>query len=54
MSTSLRFKMVEEAFDRKAVPVDTPAERPTKYYGELVFDKRKMFEYLPNETYNAR
>ena len=53
MSTSLRFKMVEEAFDRKAVPVETPAERPTKYYGELVFDKRKMFEYLPNETYNA-
>ncbi len=42
--------MVEEAFDRNAVPVETPTELPTKYYGEFVFDKRKMFEYLPNET----
>lgn len=43
--------MVEEAFDRKAVAVAKPAERPEKYYGELVFDSRKMFEYLPKEAY---
>lgn len=53
MSTSLRFKMVEEAFDRKAVAVPTPAERPEEYYGELVFDSRKMFEYLPKHAYDA-
>ncbi len=45
--------MVEEAFDRKAVNVATPTERPEKYYGELVFDSRKMFEYLPKEAYEA-
>ena len=45
--------MVEEAFDRKAVAVEIPAERPEKYYGELVFDSRKMFEYLPKDAYEA-
>ena len=45
--------MVEEAFDRKAVAVPTPTERPEKYYGELVFDSRKMFEYLPKDAYES-
>lgn len=45
--------MVEEAFDRKAVPVDIPSARPDEYYGELVFDRRKMFQYLPKDTYDA-
>ena len=53
MSTSLRFKMVEEAFDRKAVAVDTPDARPDEYFGELVFNRRKMLEYLPLDVYNA-
>ncbi len=44
--------MVEEAFDRKAAPVALPAERPEKYFGELVFDSRKMFEYLPRTAYD--
>lgn len=45
--------MVEEAFDRKAVAIETPAERPEQYYGELVFDSRKMFEYLPKKAYES-
>ncbi len=53
MSTTLRFKMVEEAFDRKAVAVDTPSQRPDQYYGELVFNRQKMFEYLPKAVYDA-
>ena len=52
MST-LRFKVVEEAFDRKAVPVETPAERPEQYYAKAVFNRKKMFEYLPRDTYDA-
>ncbi|MDO4320839.1 MAG: glutamine synthetase III [Bacteroidales bacterium] len=52
MST-LRFKVVEEAFNRKAVPVETPAERPEVYYAKAVFNRRKMFEYLPKATYDA-
>ncbi len=53
MSTSLRFKMVAEAFDRKAVPVDIPTERPEDYYGKLVFNRSTMFKYLPLHTYEA-
>lgn len=52
MST-LRFKVVEEAFDRKAVPVEIPAERPAQYYGKYVFNREKMFQYLPKKTYDA-
>lgn len=52
MST-LRFKVVEEAFDRKAVAVKIPSERPEEYYGKYVFNRQKMFEYLPKKTYDA-
>lgn len=48
----LRFKAVQEASDRKAVAVETPAERPEKFYGEAVFNRQKMFEYLPKATYD--
>ncbi len=51
--SQLRFKVVEEAFDRKAVPVDVPKERPEVYYAEKVFNRQKMFQYLPAETYKA-
>ena len=47
----LRFKAVKESSDRKAVPVKMPTERPEKYYGEAVFNRQKMFEYLPKDTY---
>ncbi len=49
MST-LRFKVVEEASSRKAIPVKMPAERPEVYYGKHVFIRQKMFEYLPEKT----
>ena len=51
--SKLRFKVVEEAFDRKAIPVEIPKERPTEYYGKYVFNRQKMFEYLPKKTYDA-
>ena len=51
MSTSLRFKSVEEASSRKAKAVAIPAERPEAYYAEKVFNRNKMFQYLPKETY---
>ena len=51
--SSLRFKVVDEAFNRKADPVEIPAERPEKYYGKYVFNRQKMFEYLPAKTYEA-
>ncbi len=51
--SNLRFKSVEEASSRKAVKVDLPKERVDKYYGKQVFNRQKMFEYLPKETYEA-
>lgn len=51
--SDLRFKSVEEASSRKAVKVDIPKDRVDKYYAEKVFNRQKMFEYLPRTTYEA-
>ncbi len=51
--SSLRFKVLEEAFNRKPVKVETPTERPQVFYGKAVFNRQKMFEYLPKKTYDA-
>ncbi|MCM1377144.1 MAG: glutamine synthetase III [Clostridium sp.] len=51
--SNLRFKSVEEASSRKAIKVDLPDERPSGYYGIQVFNRQKMFEYLPSETFLA-
>lgn len=53
MSSSLRFRAVAEAFDRKAIEVKIPKGRVEDYYGELVFNRAKMFQYLPKDTYDA-
>ena len=49
--SNLRFKSVEEASGRKAVKVELPKERVETYYGKQVFNRQKMFEYLPKETF---
>lgn len=51
--SDLRFKSVEEASARKAVKVELPKERVEAYYGKQVFNRQRMFEYLPKETYDA-
>ena len=51
--SQLRFKVVDEAFNRKADPVSIPAERPQEYYGKYVFNRQRMFEYLPADTFKA-
>jgi len=48
----LRFKAVKEASDRKAVAVATPKESPEVYYAEAVFNRQRMFEYLPKKTFD--
>ena len=30
----------------------TPSERPSEYFGKYVFNRQKMFKYLPAEVYN--
>lgn len=51
MSSELRFRVVETAFKKKAVEVPTPKERPSEYFGKYVFNKAKMFKYLPDKVY---
>ncbi len=51
MSSKLRFKVVDEAFKRKPVEVTVPKERPSEYFGKYVFDKQKMYKYLPAKVY---
>ena len=40
--SKLRFDVVQDAFKKKAVPAESPAERTSKYFGELVFDRELM------------
>ena len=51
MST-LRFRVVEKAFQAKPVEVAVPAERPSNYFAKYVFNREKMFKYLPTAVYN--
>ncbi|HJG87878.1 glutamine synthetase III [Barnesiella viscericola] len=51
MST-LRFRVVEKAFQAKPVEVAVPAERPSDYFAKYVFNREKMFKYLPTAVYN--
>lgn len=53
LMSKLRFRVVEEAYNRKAVQVDVPAERPDQYYGKYVFNRQKMAQYLPQSVYDA-
>lgn len=53
LMSKLRFRVVEEAYNRKAVQVDVPAERPNQYYGKYVFNRQKMAQYLPQSVYDA-
>ncbi len=51
MST-LRFRVVEKAFQAKPVEVPVPTERPSEYFGKYVFNREKMFKYLPSNVYS--
>ena len=45
-----RFDLVKESFERKVVPADVPAGKTSEYYGELVFDRKKMRKYLDADS----
>ena len=55
---ALRFQVVGEAFKKKPVstvfqPLDVkvPSERPCEYFGKKVFNREKMYKYLPKDIY---
>ena len=51
MSSLLRFNVVSEAFKKRPIEVPSPAERPSEFFGKYVFDRKKMFRYLPAKVY---
>lgn len=48
---NLRFEAVAEASRRKPLEVETPKERPSEFFGKNVFNRQKMFKYLPVDVY---
>ena len=48
---TLRFQVVGEAFKKKPLDVKSPSERPAQYFGSKVFNREKMYKYLPKDVY---
>ena len=48
---ALRFQVVGEAFKKKPLDVKTPGTRPSEYFGSKVFNREKMYKYLPKDVY---
>ena len=53
MANNLRFQVVEEAFKKHPVEVKVPQERASEYFGKYVFNKEKMYRYLPKDVYDT-
>ncbi|MCR4810046.1 MAG: glutamine synthetase III [Prevotella sp.] len=51
MAANLRFQVVEEAFKKRPLEVETPKQRPSEYFGKYVFNREKMYKYLPKDVY---
>ena len=49
---NLRFQVVEEAFKKRPEEVIAPVERPSEYFGKYVFNRAKMYKYLPADVYD--
>ena len=48
---NLRFEVMAEAFRKKPLEVTAPADRPSEYFGKYVFNRQKMYKYLPRDVY---
>jgi glutamine synthetase len=49
--TNERFDAVMTASHKKPVEVIAPVERPSEYFGKKVFNRAKMYKYLPADVY---
>ena len=52
MSATIRFQVVGEAFGKKPVEVPNRVERPSEFFAKYVFNRQKMFKYLPRDVYD--
>ncbi|MCR4957456.1 MAG: glutamine synthetase III [Prevotella sp.] len=51
MAANLRFQVVEEAFKKRPLDIEAPKQRPSEYFGKYVFNREKMYKYLPKDIY---
>ncbi len=49
---NLRFQVVAEAFKKQPLDVPAPKERPSEFFAKYVFNKAKMYKYLPKKVYD--
>ncbi len=48
---NLRFEAVASASKKKPQEIIAPIERPSEYFGRKVFNRQKMYKYLPADIY---
>ncbi|MBQ2459215.1 MAG: glutamine synthetase III [Bacteroidaceae bacterium] len=51
MSSTLRFHVVGEAFEKRPVEVPNREDRPSEFFAKYVFTRQKMLQYLPADVY---
>ena len=51
--SGLRFRVVSEAFNKKALQVNPPTENISEYYGRYVFGRKEMAKFLSSECMQA-
>ena len=51
--SDLRFRVVEKAFSKRPAEAKSATDRLDRLFAKQVFDREKMFKYLPRETYDA-
>ena len=49
----LRLQAFKEATSRRPQSVEQPSEKISEFYGQNVFSKYVMMEYLPAEAYKS-
>lgn len=50
---NLRFQIVKDALSKRPVNINIKTDRMDSLYGKYVFDREKMFRYLPRPIYDA-
>ena len=51
--SGLRFRVVSEAFNKKALQVNPPSENISEYYGRYVFGRKEMAKFLSSDCMQA-
>lgn len=50
---NLRFEAVTAAFHKRPLDIVAPIERPSEFFARKVFNRQKMYKYLPSDVYET-